>query len=124
LEFAADIESMAGSGELTSEADGSTYQKFLCMAFDLAVLAEYSTERFYHFVYHDGAFEGSDDRKKLKLLSLVKKYCEQFDIQYVMSAIQHELPRERGSVVDLLPYVVRKLHDDGESGRLFRMPSF
>lgn len=124
LEFAADIESIAGSGKLTSEAEGSTYQKFLCMAFDLAILAEYSKNHFFHFVYHDGAFEGSDDRKKLKLLSLVKRYCDEFGIQYIMSAIQHELPREASGVVDLSTYVIRELHDDGDEGRLFRMPHF
>jgi len=52
-------------GEVTSEADGYTYKKLLCMAFDLAVLRTYASERFFHFVYHDGALEQLDNRKKL-----------------------------------------------------------
>lgn len=126
LEFHADIERLAGSGEMTSEAEGSTYTKFLCMAFDLAVLAEYADKRFFHFVYHDGALEGLDDRKKLRLLSLVEGLCAEFGIQYILSTIQHELPRtSAGDIRDFSPdVIIRELHDEGDSGRLFRMPPF
>lgn len=126
LEFKAEIERRAGSGEISSEADGSTYAKILCMAFDLAVLAEYSKKRFFHFVYHDGALEGEDDRKKLRMLEIVRRYCDEFGIQYILSAIQHELPRTpSGTVIEFAKEeIVRELHDDGDAGRLFRMPAF
>lgn len=126
LEFHADIERMAGSGEMTSEAEGSTYTKFLCMAFDLAILAEYSGNRFFHFVYHDGALEGLDDRKKLRLLDLVDGFCRESRIQYILSTIQHELPRAPdGEVIDFQSdVIIRELHDEGDGGRLFRMAPF
>ena len=126
LEFHADIERLAGSGEMTSEAEGSTYTKFLCMAFDLAILAEYSENHFFHFVYHDGALEGLDDRKKVRLLELVDGFCREFGIQYILSTIQHELPRNAEGETKEFPQsvVIRELHDEGDSGRLFRMAPF
>ena len=126
LDFHAEVEKSGGNGEFSSEADGTTYKKLLCMAFDLAILSEYAGSRFYHFIYHDGALEGEDDRKKIALLKLVERLCEEKGIQYIMSAIRHELPRNP----DDTPFtfkegeVVRELHDNGDDGRLFRMAVF
>ena len=38
----------------TSEAQGTTYKKLLCMAFDLALLIHYRNRSFFRFAYHDG----------------------------------------------------------------------
>ncbi len=126
LDFHVEVKQTSGTGEFSSEADGTTFKKLLCMAFDLAILAEYAGNRFYHFIYHDGAFEGEDDRKKIALLRLVQRLCSEFGIQYILSAIQHELPRNADDSVHAfaLGEVVRELHDDGDAGRLFRMPIF
>ena len=126
LDFHVEVKQTGGTGEFSSEADGTTFKKLLCMAFDLAVIAEYAGNRFYHFIYHDGALEGEDDRKKIALLKLVHRLCSEFGIQYILSAIQHELPRNADdSVYEFASgEVVRKLHDDGDQGRLFRMPIF
>jgi len=96
------------------------------MAFDLAILAEYSENHFFHFVYHDGALEGLDDRKKVRLLELVDGFCREFGIQYILSTIQHELPRNAEGETKEFPQsvVIRELHDEGDSGRLFRMAPF
>ena len=126
IEFHADIERSTGSMELTSESEGSTYTKFLCIAFDLSVLAEYANHRFFHFVYHDGALEGLDNRKKLQLLRVVDEYCQRYNIQYILSAIQHELPHTADGKIREFPKaeIIRELHDNGDSGRLFRMGIF
>ncbi|HBJ86869.1 MAG TPA: hypothetical protein DDZ88_24030 [Verrucomicrobiales bacterium] len=126
LDFNVEVKQTNGLGEFSSEADGTTFKKLLCMAFDLAILAEYSGNRFYHFIYHDGALEGEDDRKKLALLKLVDELCSDYGIQYILSAIQHELPRHAGDVLHEFAegVIVRSLHDDGDDGRLFRMPIF
>ena len=126
LDFHVEVKSQGEDGEFSSEADGTTFKKLLCMAFDLAILSEYAGSRFCHFIYHDGALEGEDDRKKTALLRLVRRLCDDAGIQYILSAIQHELPRNPdGSALTFLPYeIVRELHDDGDQGRLFRMPVF
>jgi uncharacterized protein YydD (DUF2326 family) len=126
LDFHVEVKQATGSSEFSSEADGNTFKKLLCMAFDLAILSEYAGNRFYHFIYHDGALEGEDDRKKLALLKLVQRLCSNFGIQYILSAIQHELPRnaDDSAYKFTAQEIVRKLHDDGDNGRLFRMPSF
>lgn len=126
LDFHVEVKQTSGTGEFSSEADGTTFKKLLCMAFDLAILAEYAGNRFYHFIYHDGALEAEDNRKKVALLKLVQRLCSDFGIQYILSTIQHELPRNADdSVHNFAPgEVVRKLHDDGDQGRLFRMPIF
>jgi uncharacterized protein YydD (DUF2326 family) len=126
LDFHVKVMKTNGTGEFSSEADGTTFKKLLCMAFDLAILSEYAGNRFYHFIYHDGALEGEDDRKKIALLKLVQRLCSEFGIQYILSAIQHELPRNLDDTLhEFAPgEVVRKLHDDGGEGRLFRMPIF
>lgn len=126
LDFHVEVKQTSGTGEFSSEADGTTFKKLLCMAFDLAILTEYAGNRFYHFIYHDGALEGEDDRKKIALLKLVQRLCGDFGIQYILSAIQHELPRNADDTVhEFAPgEVVRNLHDDGDEGRLFRMPIF
>lgn len=112
--------------ETTSEAEGHTYKKFLCMAFDLVLLKTYYQDNFYHFVYHDGALEQLDNRKKLKFIQLVRKYCHQFHIQYIFSLIDSDLPRDVDDrKIDFSEgEIIRKLHDDGDDGRLFKMPKF
>jgi len=126
LDFHVEVKKAGVIDEFSSEADGTTFKKLLCMAFDLAILSEYADSRFYHFIYHDGALEGEDDRKKIALLKLVERLCAESGIQYIMSAIQHELPRNQDdSVFAFKPSeVIRELHDDGDDGRLFKMPIF
>jgi len=48
----------------TSEDQGTSYRKILAACFDLTLLVVYSPEKFYRFVYHDGIFEGLDNRRK------------------------------------------------------------
>ncbi len=78
--------------EITSESKGYSYKKLLCVAYDLAILIEYSTSKFYNFVYHDGIFEGLDNRKKINFVLLARVLTEKYNLQYIFTAIQDDLP--------------------------------
>jgi uncharacterized protein YydD (DUF2326 family) len=110
------------SGHATSEDEGHTYRKLLCIAFDLAVLRSYLSENFIRFVFHDGAFEQLDPRKRLKLLEVYRLY-ERLGIQIIVTALDTDLPLDDdNSYEELEEAVVLRLHDDGEAGLLFKMP--
>jgi uncharacterized protein YydD (DUF2326 family) len=114
------------SDEETQERRGTSFRKILCIAFDLSVLINYSKERFFHFVYHDGALEQLESKRKLALLSAVRTACNDHDIQYIFSAIEEELPTD-DDPNNLCPHpdeIVLELHDGGEGGRLFKVETF
>lgn len=126
LEFEANIVKDEETGLITSQGKGTSYRKFLCAAFDLAVLKTYHDKSFFRFVYHDGMLEGLDNRKKIIFLALVRRFCEEFGLQYILTVIQSDLPRDVSD--NVIPFesgeIIRQLHDEGDTGRLFNMPSF
>jgi uncharacterized protein YydD (DUF2326 family) len=126
LEFSTQTIDPHISDRETSEALGTSYKKILCACFDLAVLSVYASKRFYHFVYHDGIFEGLDNRKKVSLLKLVRQVCDEKGIQHILTVIDSDLPRDERDKKLLFQKeeIVRELHDRGDEGRLFRMPAF
>lgn len=77
----------------TAEGRGDTYNKILCAAFDLAVLATYSSKSFFRFVYHDGVLEGLDNRKKTLFMQMVRDYCQRYGLQYIFSSIEDDIPQ-------------------------------
>lgn len=120
LEFKVDI--LDESGNVTSAGMGHTYRKLLCIAFDLAVLRAHLEEEYPRFVYHDGVFESLDDRKKENLLVVLRKYVD-LGLQQIITLIDSDLPaRTKGSppVFDQ-GEIILLLHDEGETGRLFKM---
>lgn len=119
LEFYAGI--IDNAGKYTSEADGHSYKKILCIGYDLAVIQAYSSLDFIRFVYHDGALETLDERKKTKFIEYVRKIAAQDDIQYILTIIDSDLPSGTQFTND---EIVITLHDDGEKGRLFKMHSW
>lgn len=108
----------------TSAVQGHTYKKLLCIAFDLAIIAAHEDEGFPRFVYHDGVFESLDDRKKLRLVEDMRRYAEN-GIQQIITLIDSEEPKLPDGI-DLFDEteVIVRLHDQGQDGRLFRMPSW
>lgn len=126
FEFNANYTQEADPTSPTSEGDGTSYQKLLCVFFDLAVLRFYQSEKFYSFVYHDGVLEGLDDRKKVLLLESIRKYCTDYGIQYVLTVIDSDLPLDdEGNRIEFSEEeVVKVLTDEGEQGRLFKCPIF
>lgn len=119
LEFKAEI--LDESGNATSADLGHTYRKLLCIAFDLAVLRAHAEVDFPRFVYHDGALESLDDRKKENLIAVLHRYSE-FGLQPVITVIDSDLPaRTTGEPVFAPNEIILTLHDEGEHGRLFKL---
>lgn len=124
MEFRAEFSD--GNDLQTDEDRGTTFRKMLCIAFDLSVLISYTNERFFHFVYHDGALENLQQKLKLALLKVIRETCAEHGIQYIFSCLSEDLPTIE-EAMELCPTddeVVLKLHDGGEAGRLFKMKSF
>ena len=123
LDFDAEI--LDESGKTTSASLGHTYQKLLCIAFDLAVLRAHLDENFPRFVFHDGIFESLDDRKKNNLITVIRNYAD-LGIQPIVTLIDSDLPQQsKGESPVFLPEdVIKFLHDDGAEGRLFNMPAW
>jgi uncharacterized protein YydD (DUF2326 family) len=110
----------------TSEDQGTSYRKMLAACFDLTLLIEYSSKKFYRFAYHDGIFEGLDNRRKVSLLNMLREACGQFGIQYILTVIDSDLPRDQTDQKLLFTdqEIIRYLNDSGDSGRLFRTRAF
>lgn len=120
LQFRAEI--LDESGNTTSADLGHTYKKLLCIAFDLAVLRAYGSEKFPHFAFHDGVFESLDNRKKENLLAVLREYVG-LGTQSIITLIDSDLPAraDNESPVFSIEERVLQLHDEGEKGRLFKL---
>ena len=104
--------------DITAEGKGNTYQKMLCISFDLAVLVAYHKNSFYRFVYHDGALEGLDNRKKKNFINIVRRYCVENNLQYIFTSIEHDIPSEMlKTFTD--KEICLTLNDSGDEGKLF-----
>jgi uncharacterized protein YydD (DUF2326 family) len=126
LEFEANIIKDEKTLIATSEGKGTSYRKLLCAAFDLAVLKGHYKESFFKFVYHDGVLEGLDNRKKNNYIALVKRFCDEYGLQYILTAIEADLPRDENDAKILFSTeeTIRVLSDEGQGGRLFNLPRF
>jgi uncharacterized protein YydD (DUF2326 family) len=117
-EFRADI--VDSKGQPTSAADGFSYGRLLCIAFDMAMLRTYADRGYPHFVYHDGVLETLDDRKKRNLLDTIRDYASA-GTQHIITVIDAELPVDESGA--RLPFsedeIILRLHDVDDSGRLF-----
>ena len=119
VEFEADYQTTAHV--TTSEADGTSYKKLLCVAFDIALLISYSSRSFYKFVYHDGVLEGLDDRVKQRLIMVTQRICSEYGLQYILSLIDSDIPKNIEEPNQEFPMdsVCLNLNDLDDSGRLF-----
>jgi uncharacterized protein YydD (DUF2326 family) len=106
------------TAEATAEGYGNTYNKMLCVAFDLAVLATYSSRSFFRFVYHDGIFEGLDNRKKELFVQVARDYCLRYNLQYIFSSIEDDVPQSILSSYTRAEQFLT-LSDQDDSGKLF-----
>ncbi|WP_339663535.1 DUF2326 domain-containing protein [uncultured Polaribacter sp.] len=117
IEFNADYQNKTDLLK-TSESQGTTYKKLLCVAFDLSLLVNYFDKSFYKFVYHDGVLEGLDDRIKIRYINLIKEFCEEYDLQYIVTLIDSDLPKEMPDLIEDKDICLR-LNDKDNSGKLF-----
>ncbi|MCY0150702.1 DUF2326 domain-containing protein [Hoeflea sp. G2-23] len=113
-------------GVASSQGEGTSYKKLICALFDLALLRVYEDIPFFHFVYHDGMFEALDDRKKLAFLDVVREQVSHRKLQYIMTVIASDLPRDsKGKLVAFGDdETILRLDDSGQAGRLFKMAEF
>lgn len=126
LEFKTKVLQVRDNPIETSLSEGTSYRKLLCVCLDLSLLIAHSSLSFYRFVYHDGVFEGLDNRRKASLLAAVQRECDRHGLQYVLTVIDADLPRnsEDHRLFFEPDRVVRELDDTGNDGRLFRMDPF
>jgi uncharacterized protein YydD (DUF2326 family) len=108
-------------GSITGESDGHSYKKILCIGFDLAVISSYADRKFIRFLYHDGGLETLDDRKKVEFIEYVRTASNVSEFQYILTVIESDLPT---GFKFASHEVIRVLHDDGSSGRLFNIPQW
>lgn len=111
----------------TQERRGTSFRQILCIVFDLAVLTSYAHEPFFHFVYHDGGLERLENKRKIALLQIIRHTCNEHGIQYILSALDEDLPTSDDDSKELCPKreeIILELHDDGDEGRLFKVVSF
>lgn len=121
VEFFAEIQDK-NRIDITSESKGFSYKKMLCMAFDLALLVTYSNRSFYRFAYHDGSLEGLDNRKKIIYIDTIRELCNEYNIQYIFTSIEDDLPTdENGKSVILDSEIAVTLDDSGDEGKLYKM---
>lgn len=110
-----------GDFNFTSESDGCSYKKILCMGYDLAVNLAYANKNFIRFVYHDGGLETLDSRKKVEFLKYVRSIPGLYGTQYILTVIDSDLPEGFSFNNE---EIVLKLHDNGDNGLLFKMPAW
>lgn len=117
------VEFVNPSGVATSEDRGTSYRKLLCIALDLAVIRAYLDEKFPRFVYLDGALEALDPRKQEKLIGVFREYAS-LGLQPIVSLLDSDLPAPLDESSSTLSRqdIVLFLHDEGDEGRLFKMP--
>ena len=126
IEFKTAILDEVTKGRETFQGDGTSYKKLLCACVDLAILQAHAGGSYYRFVYHDGIFEGLDNRRKVALVAYVRSVIQDTNTQYILTVIDSDLPRDEhdNKLLFLPEEVVLSLHDDGALGRLFRMDRF
>jgi uncharacterized protein YydD (DUF2326 family) len=120
IEFTAEF--IGESGLATSDDRGTSYKKLLCVAFDLAMLRTHLDVNFPRFVYHDGALEQLEPRKREKLIEVFREYAA-LGLQPVLSALDTEV-EQVAQPFRMSEEVVRTLHDEGPEGRLFIMEAW
>ncbi len=81
------------SQDLTGKGEGYTSTKILCASFVLAVLIHYSSNSFFRFAYHDGILESWGNNHKIHFINLIRDYCEEFGIQYILTLIKSDIPQ-------------------------------
>lgn len=108
---------------VTSQNEGHSYKKICCACFDLALIVNYIDKSYYRFIYHDGCLEALDPRKQRRYLELVKKLSNKYDFQYILTALETDIPIIEGmeNIVEERDRVLELDDSEDDSGRLFSL---
>ncbi|MGL5050838.1 MAG: DUF2326 domain-containing protein [Fusobacteriaceae bacterium] len=102
----------AATLKMTSEGDGGTYGEWLCACFSLYLAIIYSKYDFYRFLFQDGIMETGDNRRKVDFIEEIKRICKEHNIQYITTAIEHEVNSPEVKKLLLPEDIVLELTDD------------
>lgn len=119
VEFSSEIYDY--NNALTAQGDGHSYKKILCACFDLALSVNYSKKSFLKFIFHDGCLETLDPRKQKKYLDLIQNLCDKYNIQYILTLIESDIPTISGKKY-ILPSncnIAVELSDEDDTTNLF-----
>jgi uncharacterized protein YydD (DUF2326 family) len=124
VEFKANIQNPNGES-ITQDDNGASYKKLLCIAFDMALLENYSHESFYRFAFHDGALEALDNRKKIAFLNVSRNICQVHNLQHIITLIDTDAPTDENHqpIHFNKRETVLELNDKDEKGLLFEKKS-
>lgn len=86
------------------------------MCFDLAILGFYSNKSFFKFLYHDGPLEALHENRKESYLEFIKDYSDKNNIQYIISVIDSDVPKEQFEKGEI---VCELFQDEEGKGSLF-----
>jgi uncharacterized protein YydD (DUF2326 family) len=88
----------------------------------MAVARAHRDDYFPHFIFHDGVFESLDNRKKINLLNIIRRYSSEYNLQHIITLIDSDLPAEKNDHnIFYDGEIILFLHDKDEKGRLFKM---
>ena len=92
IEFKTDINI---ENSQTKEGEGYSALKVQCAAFDIAIISYYAAKggNLQKFIFHDGIFESLHDNEKIQLINLIRRYCIDYDIQYILTVIDTDVPK-------------------------------
>ncbi len=110
----------------SSQDKGESFRQIISGCFDLSLLTYYSSQGFYRFAYHDGLLESIADPLKVKVLELWNKEAINHGLQLIVTIHDSDIPLlDDGNKMPIDEQkIIRKLHDQGDDGRLFKMKAF
>lgn len=109
----------SNDGASTNADEGNTYRKLLCIAFDMSLVSAHHKSDFPSFVFHDDAFSGLDERVRNNLLDTMRQYANR-GVQQIVTVIDSDMPSSSFSADEIIVH----LNDNGDAGRLFKMPEW
>ena len=104
----------------SAKAEGNSYYKLLCIAFDIALHTYYSTQSYFRFIYHDDAFANLANTRRMSLLKTIREFSTKSDFQYIFSIIKDDIPNSDDFNINA-DEIILTLHDRDVSGKLFLM---
>ncbi len=121
LEFETKIIDTKKLSENTKE-EGEAFSRMFCFIFDASIALTYKNDTFFHFIAHDGLFDGLGDEYKNGLIDVIN-ILKKNNIQYIFTSIEDEITNTSFLNQCKSDYLIKKLADNDQD-RLFAMGVF